>query len=1187
MKNVRATAPTGAVESEPCTSGPGTEGDAFCSQHSRHEASTTSTTSRARARRTFIGLLLAAATVAVALLVPAVAQADNNPSWTTGKADYAPGEVVDLSGIGYTQDQKYSVPVKRPNGDIVVIDPATHAPLGPSPMWEWSTADLAGNLSYNYQLDGVLGLYTARVYPADWNGDWNQTPIAETTFTDAPASAGLDQCENGGVGLTPEPCKGSNALAVGGFKNWGGGNSNSSKSHWTEDEFIPYRAVVTNVTAGTHTLTIVYDTVHSSVHAFDYLGSFDATETTGAATALHANSNNPCADILTGSLASQCTPATPTGKLVIPSPTLANCGGSAGTAPSMITGSDPNGERAMKIWGPASTNVTAMTYLSENAVSGTGQCSTTLKISFTVGGAAPANTVVLAWSAHIARGAGANGWGAGNGAGNVGGSPYHMAFDTNTADKGLDGATQGSQDHQMQAGAVIPASTITIVKNTVGGNDTFAYTTTGGGGLPAGFNITTVNGTGQQVNPGINPGTYTVTESTPPTGWTFQPPITCTSSGGATTTPNGATVSITIPATGGAAVTCTYVNSLSTKPNIATELHNNNGGGIVANGTHLPLGSSLYDVATLSDSGNPFTGTVTFKLWKGPFTNGDCTTGTVQTTEASVAVSGTTATSSPTAALGAGDYAFTAQYIAGSDTHHTNSDLSACEPFTIDKAQLTMDSAVHNAAHVDKTNGNVPLGSVMHDTGKITDGLVTGLSPAPITFTFYANGTCDGAGTSVSNTGADEVATTRDRSAASAALAAGSYSYKAFVATNGNYLGSDSGCEPFTVDKAQLTMDSAVHNAAHVDKTNGNVPLGSVMHDTGKITDGLVTGLSPAPITFTFYANGTCDGAGTSVSNTGADEVATTRDRSAASAALAAGSYSYKAFVATNGNYLGSDSGCEPFTVDKAQLTMDSAVHNAAHVDKTNGNVPLGSVMHDTGKITDGLVTGLSPAPITFTFYANGTCDGAGTSVSNTGADEVATTRDRSAASAALAAGSYSYKAFVATNGNYLGSDSGCEPFTVDKAQLTMDSAVHNAAHVDKTNGNVPLGSVMHDTGKITDGLVTGLSPAPITFTFYANGTCDGAGTSVSNTGADEVATTRDRSAASAALAAGSYSYKAFVATNGNYLGSDSGCEPFTVDKAQLTMDSAVHNAAHVDKTNGNVPLGSVMHDTGKITDGS
>src|SRR5262249_52165843 len=156
-----------------------------------------------------------------------------------------------------------------------------------------------------------------------------------------------------------------------------------------------------------------------------------------------------------------------------------------GTVPSLISGADTG--RNMKIWGPttadpAVTDISSMTYVSQNVVSGTGQCSTTLKINFTVDGAPTNNTVVLAWSGHIARGAVANGWGAGNGASSVGGSPYHMAFDT---DQGLDGASQGSQDHQLAAASVIPASTITIVKNTLGNNGTFGYTTTGGGGLPS------------------------------------------------------------------------------------------------------------------------------------------------------------------------------------------------------------------------------------------------------------------------------------------------------------------------------------------------------------------------------------------------------------------------------------------------------------------------------------------------------------------------------------------------------------------------------------------------------------------------------------------------------------------------------------------------------------------------------
>ena len=530
---------------------------------------------------------------------------------------------------------------------------------------------------------------------------------------------------------------------------------------------------------------------------------------------------------------------------------------------------------------------------------------------------------------------------------------------------------------------------------------------------------------------------------------------------------------------------------------------------------------------------------------------------------------GTRDRSAASAPLAAGAWSYKA-FVAGNN-NYLGSD-SGCEPFTVDKAQLAMNSQVHDSAHVDKTNLSVPLGSVMHDTGKITGGLVATFTPEPITFQIYPNGTCAaGSGSAVNNTGPDEGDGTRDRSAASAPLAAGAWSYKAFVAGNNNYLGSDSGCEPFTVDKAQLAMNSQVHDSAHVDKTNLSVPLGSVMHDTGKITGGLVATFTPEPITFQIYPNGTCAaGSGSAVNNTGPDEGDGTRDRSAASAPLAAGAWSYKAFVAGNNNYLGSDSGCEPFTVDKAQLAMNSQVHDSAHVDKTNLSVPLGSVMHDTGKITGGLVATFTPEPITFQIYPNGTCAaGSGSAVNNTGPDRGDGTRDRSAASAPLAAGAWSYKAFVAGNNNYLGSDSGCEPFTVDKAQLAMNSQVHDSAHVDKTNLSVPLGSVMHDTGKITGGLVATFTPEPITFQIYPNGTCAaGSGSAVNNTGPDEGDGTRDRSAASAPLAAGAWSYKAFVAGNNNYLGSDSGCEPFTVDKAQLAMNSQVHDSAHVDKTN-------------------
>src|SRR5436190_841588 len=181
---------------------------------------------------------------------------------------------------------------------------------------------------------------------------------------------------------------------------------------------------------------------------------------------------------------------------------------------------------------------------------------------------------------------------------------------------------------------------------------------------------------------------------------------------------------------------------------------------------------------------------------------------------------------------------------------------------------------------------------------------------------------------------------------------------------------------------------------------------------------------------------------------------------------FSSGLYSYKASVADNANYLGDSSDCENFSVGKAQLTATTKVHDSAHNDITNGSVALGSIVHDTAKLS-GVVAGKTPAAITFAFYSQADCGGAPVAVANVGADEGDATADRSAASAALGAGSYSYKASVADNANYLGDGSDCENFTVNKAQLTATTKVHDASHSDITGGSVALGSVVHDTAKL------------------------------------------------------------------------------------------------------------------------
>jgi hypothetical protein len=389
---------------------------------------------------------------------------------------------------------------------------------------------------------------------------------------------------------------------------------------------------------------------------------------------------------------------------------------------------------------------------------------------------------------------------------------------------------------------------------------------------------------------------------------------------------------------------------------------------------------------------------------------------------------------------------------------------------------------VHDAGHNDITGTSVALGTAIHDLTTVSPAAGTTISSGTVHFTLYTGLDC---GTSTGtlkdnvdvdlgtdNTG-DEPgfpsalqATTTPRT-----LGAGDYSYGVTAdlttSTNQPLFVTADDCEPFTVNQSQLSMDSKVHDATHADKTGLGVPLGSVMHDTGKITGGAVSGFSTEPITFKFYANGTCDGDGTSVSDTGADEGDSTRDRSAASAALGAGSYSYKAFVAGNDNYVGSDSGCEPFTVNKGDLTIRTDIHNALHQVITSADA--GAVVHDTATLS-GAITGFNPdlTKISFRFYANGTCYGTGTSVTNTGSES--TYVARSANSAPLAMGDYSYKASFAGDGNYNSAGPAtCEPLHIFNGALTIG---YWGNHLAK-NGTSGCSSAPSGTGCSSSGPFT------------------------------------------------------------------------------------------------------------------
>jgi hypothetical protein len=109
--------------------------------------------------------LILVLSLALPMAVPALAQ---STSLWTDKQDYAPEEVVTISGSGFLANAEVAVTVERPDG---VTDTVTPAPV----------TDDTGYFTCSYQLDGITGTYTVTATDG--------TNTATATFTDAVALA--------------------------------------------------------------------------------------------------------------------------------------------------------------------------------------------------------------------------------------------------------------------------------------------------------------------------------------------------------------------------------------------------------------------------------------------------------------------------------------------------------------------------------------------------------------------------------------------------------------------------------------------------------------------------------------------------------------------------------------------------------------------------------------------------------------------------------------------------------------------------------------------------------------------------------------------------------------------------------------------------------------------------------------
>ena len=501
------------------------------------------------------GVLTLLAVGAIAALTAGSALAfspGGSPTISSDLPDYNPGQTVNLSGGNWDPDAGTQV-------HIVVNDSAGQ-------VWQ-HTADVSpgsdGTVSDTFSLPTV---FVANYNVSATQETGSGTLSATSSFTDANASADLDQCAN-------DPVPSPNTDGCDSNKNqWVNGNVNSSKANYLEGDSLPYRMVFGNLsTSGSHNVTIEWDTTKAGKHALDYLTTYNRT-------VLDAN---PCLGV-------------------------SGCSGS-GTPFAIPADPQVTGAGVTPVAGNFTMFGGTITSVSAYAGGGSfpsGDNSRSITINFTTTVANP----VLAWAGHIAT---RQNWG--QGAAAISGSPYHTRL------LGIDGATQdpsdpgqgGNQDRALSADAVTFPGSITIIKDaTPNGSTSFGFTAS-----PTPLTNFSLVDDGSSANTKafnniINFQTYTVNESSIPGGWGFD------SASCSVTSPNGgsstAGLTTTINMEEGENWTCTYNNSLRTGTlTVIKHVVNDNGGTKTASDFTMHVKSGTTDVtgspAAGSETGTSYT----------------------------------------------------------------------------------------------------------------------------------------------------------------------------------------------------------------------------------------------------------------------------------------------------------------------------------------------------------------------------------------------------------------------------------------------------------------------------------------------------------------------------------------------------------------------------------------------------
>ncbi|MEA1980028.1 MAG: hypothetical protein U9N54_03530, partial [candidate division Zixibacteria bacterium] len=217
---------------------------------------------------------------------------------------------------------------------------------------------------------------------------------------------------------------------------WHNGNVNSSNSCYEEGSSVAHRYFVSDQNSGTsHHFTIQADAIKNYFHTFDYFTDYDFSEASAI-----ASIGGVCSPIAAAAPA-DC--SNPTGTYAFPDPTDSTNYVSVPIGISdIVNGSfTASGTQHLSFYNVVIDSVSKYFFTGTEA-----NAEINLTIYFTV---IDDGSVGFFMGGHLAEGL-PNTWGVGNGAGSVGGAPYHMSV------VNYDGGGGANQDRSVQ-GIFVPS----------------------------------------------------------------------------------------------------------------------------------------------------------------------------------------------------------------------------------------------------------------------------------------------------------------------------------------------------------------------------------------------------------------------------------------------------------------------------------------------------------------------------------------------------------------------------------------------------------------------------------------------------------------------------------------------------------------------------------------------------------